>query len=383
MMPGEDADVDPFSEANRARPAGLPDQRASALVERADRAYDLKRYETAAQLYGQAHRLAPASVANCQAQWAYCRLRAVLEAVNRGAVEQRADLEREVRAALATAPQLERYAKKVLDRLNEPGGANVKVTHVPRQGSGWAVAQTANFKIYHATSEEMAEKVARVAEATRLAMTRKWFGEMPVDWSPACVIYLHPTGQGYAKVTGASPSAPGHSRYKQDGERVLERRIDLPADNPDMLTSTLPHETTHMVLVGRLARHCVPRWADEGMALLSEPRQRLNLHLRNLPESQRDGTLFTLRELLAQSDWPKEGRRMAAFFAQGASVVDFLCQKKDAATFVRFLREALDQGGYERALQRYYGCRGYDELEAEWKRFAFGAGAVASASDKR
>ena len=56
--------------------------------------------------------------------------------------------------------------------------------------------------------QELVEKVARVAEATRVIMTRKWFAEAPKNWSPGCIIYLHPTGQGYSRATGAPATAP-------------------------------------------------------------------------------------------------------------------------------------------------------------------------------
>jgi hypothetical protein len=408
--PAEKEPDDPFDPANRAAGTGLGGQRAHGLLARAMKAFEQKRYEEAAHLFGQADRLAPGSAAEHREQWAYSRLEAVVEALNRGAVPEPAALEREVRSALEMAPRFDRVADGILKRLKEPGGANVKVKHTPREGNGWAVAQTTNFKIYHAGPEEVAEKAARVAEATRLAMTRRWFGEMPADWSPPCVIYLHPTARGYASATGAPATATGHATWKQKGEQVLERRIDLPADNPALLSTALPCQTTHIVLGGRFGVHCLPRWADEAMGLLSEPREQVEQHLANL--AARDGA-FTLRELMAQGDWP-EARRLASFYAQGVSLVDFLCQKKAAATFARFLREALDAsyqkalarfraartddlkvldrllteelvegGGYERALERFYGYRGFAELEAAWKQHAFSAAAVASRSDKR
>ena len=45
----------------------------------------------------------------------------------------------------------------------------------------------------------------------------------------------------------------------------------------------LPHEATHVVLAGQFGDQPVPRWADEGMAVLTEPRDKIDRHLRNLP----------------------------------------------------------------------------------------------------
>jgi hypothetical protein len=295
---------------------------------------------------------------------------------------QAASLQREVREAVEMAPKLSGFGNELLQRLSGGESApTVAVKHTPRQNGGWARAETANFRIFHSADEQTAEKIARIAESTRVTMTRKWFNEEATSWTPRCDLYVHPTGQGYARATGAPATAPGHSTIKQEAGRVLERRIDLRGDDPNLLIGVLPHETTHVVLAGRFGTHYVPRWADEGMAVLSEPRERINLHLRNLPKHQSEGTLFSIAQLMSLSDYP-EPRRVGPFYAQSVSLVDYLCKKKDPATFARFLREALDSS-YESALRRHYGYQSSAELERDWKQYASGEGAVASVSDKR
>jgi hypothetical protein len=64
------------------------------------------------------------------------------------------------------------------------------------------------------------------------------------------------------------------------------------------------------------------------------------------------------------------------------SLVDFLCKKKDAATFARFLREALD-GKYETALERNYGYRSFADLDKEWRQSVLSEESVATVSQKR
>jgi hypothetical protein len=118
------------------------------------------------------------------------------------------------------------------------------------------------------------------------------------------------------------------------------------------------------------------------MAVLTEPHERIGLHLGNLPRHRGEGTLFSVRDLMAQDDYPKDHQRVGAFYAQSVSLVEFLCQKKDPATFAHFLRAALD-GGYERSLERYYGYRSFAELEAAWKQHALDGGAVATLAEKR
>jgi hypothetical protein len=387
---GKVEDDDPFAATNAAG------KRGQTLLTKAERAYEERAYEAAARWYAQAERAEPGCAQASQERWAYCRLFTVAQELNRASgTRSVSELEQEVKQALRMAPRLERFGQGLLARMKDTGDAGepavslgaaspqtpVEVKHTPRGETGWAVAETANVRVFHALSQDKAEKAVRVAEATRVNMTRKWFGEAAKGWSPRCDIYIHANGQAYASKTGAPAGSPGHSTISLDGGRVVVRRVDIRGDDPNFLVGVLPHETTHVVLAGRFGTHHVPRWADEGMAVLSEPRERVELHLRNLPTHKRDGALFGMAELMKMADYP-EPRRVGAFYAQSVSLVDFLCKKKDAATFARFLREGLD-GRYETALERHYGYRSFADLEQEWHGHAFGEGSVVTVAEKR
>ncbi|MFO0925727.1 MAG: hypothetical protein U0736_01660 [Gemmataceae bacterium] len=371
---------DPFAESNAAN------GRARLAFERAEKEFGERHFEEAARAYAQAERLQPGIALGANERWAYCQLFAIARGVNTGNPSAPPDeLERQVKAALRLAPRLDKFGTSLLEKIRDSGtagsSARVAIKHTPRHGNGWAMAETTNFRIFHHLNENEAEQLARAAEATRATMTRKWFGDDSAAWSPRCDVYVHPTSEAYARATGAPASAPGHSTISLDAGRVVSRRIDLRADNPYLQAADLPHETTHVVLAGGFGKHHVPRWADEGMAVLTEPRDRVDQHLKNLAMYDREGTLFRAGELMQMSDYP-EPRRISPFYAQSVSLVGFLCQKKDPITFTRFLRAALD-GRYESALQTYYGYNSFAELEADWKQQALGAAAVASVAEKR
>jgi hypothetical protein len=124
---------------------------------------------------------------------------------------------------------------------------------------------------------------------------------------------------------------------------------------------------THAVLAGRFGAR-VPRWADEGMAVLSEPRDRVEAHLRHLPRWREEGRLFSLRRLMDQEEYP-DPRDWGSFYAQSVSLVDFLVDAKGAPAFADFLREGLREG-YGPALRRHYGWT-WRELERRWHEHAF------------
>jgi hypothetical protein len=147
------------------------------------------------------------------------------------------------------APRLDGWGAQLLERIKEVRLPAIEVKHTPREGNGWAKAETANFLVYHALPQEEAEKAVRIAEGTRSTMLRKWFGDPAATWSPRCIIYLHPTVKGYTRATPAPAASPGHSTISLDSGRVVQRRIDLRCDDPNMMTAVLPHETTHVVAI--------------------------------------------------------------------------------------------------------------------------------------
>ena len=48
------------------------------------------------------------------------------------------------------------------------------------------------------------------------------------------------------------------------------------ADIDRILASGLPHEVTHVILADLFPQQQIPRWADEGMAVLTEPREKID-----------------------------------------------------------------------------------------------------------
>jgi hypothetical protein len=242
----------------------------------------------------------------------------------------------------------------------------VTVTHQADDGD-WSVAETDNFVVYHRHPRAFVEKVARTAERTRASQNWRWFDTTADAWTPRCRIYLYADGEEYSAATGAPPQSPGLTRIDGESDRIVGRTIHLRGDGADLLQAVLPHEVTHAVIAGRFGSR-VPRWADEGMAVLSEPRDRVEAHLRWLPRWREDGRLIPIRRLLHQEEYP-DPRTLGSFYAQSVSLVDFLVGAKGAPKFAEFLREGL-RDGYAPALRRHYGWN-WAELERRWHEHAF------------
>jgi tetratricopeptide (TPR) repeat protein len=357
---------DPFADANSASPS---QPQVRELLDRARHEFDHKSYVSANRLYEEANRLDAQATAPYRDFWAFCKLYAVTDAVNKAGGVPPSDAEKEVLAALAlsASPQLERHGKDLLRQIHD---RRVEVRHTPAHDRNWAEAETENFRIIHNQSRELAEQVARIAETTRATMTRKWFGEDAARWNPKCRIILYSSADHYARDTGKPADSPGHTTMKTEGERVVDRRIDLHCDVANMLTHVLPHETTHAVLSGRFGRHLVPRWVDEGIAVLSEPRDRIDRYLHSLPQYRAKRELFTSAQLVAMKDYP-EARLISAFYVQSISLVEFLSsQKGGPQEFTRFVRDGLEKG-FEASLREHYAIQDFGELEQRWSQYAF------------
>jgi hypothetical protein len=258
--------------------------------------------------------------------------------------------------------------KSAAPRKDNDSTSILQITH-HEDVDGWRVAESSHFRLFHQHLHSMAEAVLRTAERTRAAQQRKWFGIAGEDWEAKCRICLYPSGEAYSQATGApGNTAGGHTDIRLDDGRVLGRTIHLHGDREDLLRGVLPHEVTHAVLAGHFGGERVPRWADEGMAILAETPSRIELHLRYLPRWREDELLFRMRDLIQMRDYP-EPRAIGAFYAQSVSLVEFLTHEKGAERFAAFVRDG-ERDSYSASLRRHYGWN-FAELDRRWKHYAF------------
>lgn len=390
-LPQDAFTEDPFDRKNQ-RETPLDTAKASQAREhllRGVNEFKHGRYAQARNCFEQAYQTDPGSLEACREQWAYCIIDSVTVAMEQPGVlpAKLPELQKQIDGAIQMAPTkmlavgknlsqtLEQRAKLASATFRgvggaEPAGAGIdgalKASHLGKNREGWDVTKTKHFLIFHKQNSDLAERVAATAEATRAAMYRKWFASEAVAWDPPCELILHPTAVHYTQMTGVPGHSPGHTKIESDPSgRVVARRMDLRLDLTDMVTAVLPHETTHVVLAGMFNANHVPRWADEGIAVLSEPNEKIELHRRKLLTHHKEGTLFGLKELMELADYPQP-RRIGAFYAQSVVLVEFLTQQKSPKVFTDFVKDGLRQG-YEASLQRHYGMT-FAQLDELWQK---------------
>lgn len=226
---------------------------------------------------------------------------------------------------------------------------------------------TANFRILH-NDPKLAEQVARIAEATRTQQSKRWTGSAPRhDWTTRCDIYLYADGKQLARDHNQPEDSPGFSTMSVQDGKIASRRLNLRADHPHLLDAVLPHEVTHVVLADLFPTQAIPRWADEGMAVLSEPRSEQDSRTADLAEPLSSGRVFPVQHLMAM-DYP-DSRYWGLYYAQSVSLTQYLVAQGSPARFVEFLKAA-QKNGIEPELKRVYKINGYADLQRRWLEFA-------------
>src|SRR5262245_53669462 len=199
------------------------------------------------------------------------------------------------------------------------------------QSSPAASHRSTNFEVM-AVTEEIARQIAQVAEEQRKQLAVLWLGEELPAWSQPCSI----------RVTVRLGGSGGATTFAFDRGKVLSQNMHVEGPLDRLLRSVVPHEVMHTILAHTIGKP-VPRWADEGCAVLAEDEPEEKRHDGALRQVLGGGRAIPLGRLFSVRDYPPD---VMALYAQGHSVTRFLVEKKGRATFLAFLRQGMD-GGWE------------------------------------
>lgn len=402
QAPPEPVIIEPVADP-KAPETRAPVQAGVPTVADADAAFLAKRYDDAGQRYAalaRANRLP----AQRQDAWAYCRWHAVVRRINARPDDptEWAEIHDEIASIRQLSPKnwFGEYLRNLAADLSPPGrkprsgqmtvrGAapeesarsRSKPMTAPRSSTargatapgsvgqpgtpeaGWLVWETTNYRIFH-RDEALAKRAARVAESTRETQSHRWIGPAAQPpWTPRCDIYLYPTPALYSQRTGQPEDSPGYSRMGLSGGRVVQRFVHLRGDHPNLLTAVLPHEVTHVILADLFPNKPIPKWADEGMAVLSEPTIEQDRRIAELAGPLTTRRLFKLTDLMTM-DYP-DGQYWDLFYAQSVSLTRFLVERGTPAQFILFLQGA-ERGTLEDELRRVYQFKSIEDLQNQW-----------------
>jgi Peptidase MA superfamily len=241
---------------------------------------------------------------------------------------------------------------------------------------GWLVQESATFRVYCRPGLAAAKRLPAACEALRTQLQETWFGSPSDDWSPRCDIVVHPSVNEYVRELGpASRQSSGCASVDIQKGKVTKRRVDLRADADDWMNTALPHELTHVILAEKFTTKQIPRWADEGMAILTEPAARQSERRRSMQSALARSGRMTAGELMSVRDYPAAERR-DAFYGESASLVAYLIERDSPARFLEFLQTSEKQG-FDQALSDVYRIRSSADLDSQWRPRLLDRGASA------
>jgi hypothetical protein len=237
-------------------------------------------------------------------------------------------------------------------------------TPVERRMGIWEVSlpglsetrRTRNFEV-RAAHDVVARRVAEAAEF-HLRRVGDWLGfAADSTWAPRCEIRVHPTLAALHAATDTSGATRALSRTDLKGREVTARVLHVFQSDPWLLSSTLPHELTHLLIAERCRHEGPPLAIDEGLALLAEPDARRRMYARLLT-----GRAPTAASLLERERLPAD---IAAFYAESGVLTAFLLHWLDQQPHepgppaVRLLDHFRDWEG-----RRWWTAFGYERLDA-------------------
>lgn len=218
-------------------------------------------------------------------------------------------------------------------------------------------ARTLNF-VVTAPTPEIAKQIAKEAELFRYKLALEWLGKPIPNWKSPCTVNVKVGQIGAGGMTTfIFDRVGGVSDFKMNIQGPLARILD----------SVLPHEINHTIFAEHFRRP-MPRWADEGAATFvedeSERRRQMLLAMDVLKTARR----IPLRSLLTIMDYPEEMRDVLNLYAEGYVLTELLIQSGGRAHFLNFL-QAAHTGGWDRAIQTFYGKAGIAGLDQEWNQW--------------
>ena len=168
--------------------------------------------------------------------------------------------------------------------------------------------------------------------------------------------------------TFAPPEAPfpeyaSGVAYSDLGLVLLTLAPVHPNDRHD-LVQTFRHEIAHVALHEAVRGAPVPRWFNEGFAVLASGETSFE-RLQTLWTATVAGTLLPLARI--ERSFPAKESRVSVAYAQAVDVVRFLIRDREHHRFHVLVQRLRDGNDFRASLLGSYGIN-LEELEHEWRR---------------
>lgn len=247
--------------------------------------------------------------------------------------------------------------------------------------STWRHEKVANFDVWTPGSLD-AQRLAKTCETELERLRKTWQPESSdTIWQNKCVVVLHRDLASYQRAIGSvRDRSVGMATHTIVKGQIVSRRIDLRIDADGWMFDALPHELTHLVLADAVGARPLPRWLDEGLAVLAESSTKQARRKVELDRAVAAHGTIPTHELLTLAGFPS-ARQRDVFYSQSASLAAYLVERDGAVAFLKFARQSLELGT-DAALRDVYGIADAGRLERLWKADLLSPRATASALEQ-
>jgi len=237
----------------------------------------------------------------------------------------------------------------------------------PALAAEWKEYKRQHFIIYYKNAPfDFVETVAKTSRQYYSEITSN-LGFMRYkgwNWDERAKIYIYDNADDFV-VSGK------HAGWSHGVASPRDKVIRTFPSAHGFFDSTLPHELGHIIFrefIGFKAR--IPSWFEEGVAMYQEKARRWGAH-DTVRQAIKDGTFKNLNELSITNLRYRSNKDLVnLFYAESASIVNFLIGEYGQQRFVRLCRKLKEGGPFSWAIDSIYvRFKNVSDLNDAWVKY--------------
>lgn len=231
------------------------------------------------------------------------------------------------------------------------------------QSNKWIIKKGTHFIIYHAADFKIGDvnKLLKKAEdyyadiTDELGFRRFNFW----TWDNRCEIYLYSSAEDYYNSTQ-------QPQWSRASVHIKDRVIHAYSVEQYFLDTILPHEMGHLIFrefIGYMTP--LPLWVDEGIATFVERNKgRRLIRAKEIVKTFNFIPLKRLTEINLTNITDPD-----TFYAEAASIIEFLLKEYGRDKFVEYCRFLRDKGDWYTGLFDIYSFADIHDMNTKWRTF--------------
>lgn len=231
----------------------------------------------------------------------------------------------------------------------------------------WKEFKSRHFTVYYQQApKDFVETVSESAEENYREITRSLGFIRYSGWTfdDRAKIYIYNNANHYVESSRVYQWSHG---VASPTDRIIRT---YPAAH-GFFDSTLPHELTHILFREFIGFDIdVPLWFEEGVAMSQEKAKRWGADTA-VKAAYRDEKFIPVKELAELRPTHNTSvERVQLFYAQSASLINYLIRTFGEKRFERFCRELKKGKSFEWTMRKVYvRIKDYDDLSREWLEY--------------